>query len=259
MKTGCSTYRVPILAMLLWAILGAEPAFAVRCDTLRYRGSDYDVCRVDTKSENLGLYYLAPTGDRFRTLNGLQSALKRQGHRLIFATNAGIFTTSYRPLGLYIENGVELVPMSTSDGEGNFFLKPNGIFAVTDSGPIVVETSELRDMRSKLKIATQSGPLLLRNGSIHPAFNNQSTNKTVRSGVGVEGSLAIFVLSESDVSFYDIAALFRDELHCKDALYLDGAISEMLSPRSAAPGGHEFAAMFGVVEDSAVAKEPKGE
>lgn len=80
-----------------------------------------------------------------------------------------------------------------------------------------------------MRIATQSGPLLVRNGVLHPAINAASTSRLLRNGVGISGDTVIFVISEQPVNFYEIATYFRDELHCPDALYLDGVVSSLYS------------------------------
>ncbi|HWW75743.1 MAG TPA: phosphodiester glycosidase family protein, partial [Pyrinomonadaceae bacterium] len=79
------------------------------------------------------------------------------------------------------------------------------------------------------RLATQSGPLLVRHGAIHPAFDAASTSRLLRNGVGVSGDTVLFVISERPVNFYELAAYFRDELHCTDALYLDGVVSSLYS------------------------------
>jgi uncharacterized protein YigE (DUF2233 family) len=75
--------------------------------------------------------------------------------------------------------------------------------------------------------ATQSGPLLVRGGALHPRFNRSSENRALRSGVGVRGRTVVLAISRDDVNLWTFAALFRDELKCPDALYLDGVISAL--------------------------------
>ena len=44
-----------------------------------------------------------------------------------------------------------------------------------------------------------------------------------RAAVGSrDPSSVVFVISESEVSFGELARLFRDKLRCKNALFLDG-------------------------------------
>lgn len=142
----------------------------------------------------------------------------------IARTNAGIFEPDLTPTGLLISGGRELHPLTLRDGAGNFFLKPNGVFFVTATGAQVVESSEFRS--DGVLEATQSGPLLLRAGVVHPSFSPDSTHRAIRNGVGVRrDGTVVLVISRDQVSLFDFAVFFRDGLGCRDALYLDGVIS----------------------------------
>ena len=148
----------------------------------------------------------------------------------MFAVNAGMYHEDFSPVGLFVRDGREESPLNLADGVGNFFRKPNGVFLVSDAGPRVVEASEYPALaKSGVRLATQSGPLLLRHGVLHPALIPNSDSRKIRNGVGVSGHTAIFVLSETPVNFYDFALYFRDVLHCRDALYLDGTVSALYS------------------------------
>lgn len=142
-----------------------------------------------------------------------------------FRTNAGIFEPDLRPTGLLVRDGVTLHPLNRGSGEGNFFMRPNGVFQLDASGARVLETSEF-DAAAAVSLATQSGPLLVRGGVLHPAFKPASERKVIRSGVGVrDPRTVVFVISRDPISLFDFATLFRDRLGCPDALYLDGIIS----------------------------------
>jgi len=116
-----------------------------------------------------------------------------------------------------------------AEPETHFFLKPNGVFLVSGTRPRVVESSEYPALSKGVRLATQSGPLLLRRGRVHPALIPNSDSRKIRNGVGVSGHTAIFVISEDPVNFYEFALYFRDVLHCRDALYLDGTVSALHS------------------------------
>lgn len=162
----------------------------------------------------------------------------------IMATNAGIFDPSRRPVGLHIQMGREFTPLSTADGEGNFYLKPNGVFWIDSSGAHVAATQAYKPQRN-VSLATQSGPLLVDKGNIHPAFVPSSTSLRTRSGVGVDKlGHVVFVLSDERVTFYSMATLFRDVLDCPDALYLDGEISAIASPQSLPAAPHDYAGVI---------------
>src|SRR6187401_160604 len=77
--------------------------------------------------------------------------------------------------------------------------------------------------KSPRRISRLSGPMLLINGKIHPAFIVNSTDRKPRDGVGLSSRNEIyFVITKSWVSFYDFARFFRDRLGCSNALFLDG-------------------------------------
>jgi uncharacterized protein YigE (DUF2233 family) len=146
--------------------------------------------------------------------------------------NGGMFHPSHAPVGLYIEGGRESTPLNTATEPGNFFLKPNGVFAVlADGRAVVVETSRWAALAPKARLATQSGPMLVIEGKLHPAFRESSDSRLFRNGVGVssEGKV-LFVISEDPVNFYEFATLFRDALKCRNALFLDGTISSLYAP-----------------------------
>lgn len=151
------------------------------------------------------------------------------------ATNAGIFAKNYRAVGLHVEAGETLVPLDLEEGAGNFYLKPNGVFWIDDAGAHVASSDHYRPTGT-VRLATQSGPLLLDGGVRHPAFQDESKNRKLRSGVGVNGSTVHLAISEGDVRFAELAALFT-ALGCEDALYLDGVISVLDQHKGDPPSG----------------------
>lgn len=131
-----------------------------------------------------------------------------------------------------MSGGKEQAPLNLANGEGNFFLKPNGVFVVTESGARVIESSAYARLPEHALLATQSGPLLVLEGRLHPAFNANSTSRLFRNGVGVPSpDIALFVISEAPLNFHEFATLFRDKLGCPNALFLDGTISSLYAPK----------------------------
>lgn len=207
-------------------------AAALEFSRVEHEGVAYTVVRVDAAHDRLMLFAAnirienAPLG-----FAGALDVLKPHKHVLRFAMNAGMFEPDLTPVGLFIDNGVKLGSLELGDGYGNFYLKPNGVFLLTESGPYIVESSEYAGLQEKVTLATQSGPLLLHHGVEHPAFRAASTSRFIRNGVGIdrEGKI-VFVISESPVNFHQFAMLFRDGLHCADALYFDGTVSSLYAP-----------------------------
>lgn len=186
---------------------------------------------VDTRNEHLQLFLRDETGAPFRRFEKLDTWLATQGKHLTFAMNAGMFEPDHSPVGLFVASAKEVAPLNLASGHGNFFMKPNGVFYLTTAGPRIVESSKYSANTADVLLATQSGPLLVQQGVIHPAFSATSRSKLIRNGVGVKGSTAVFVISDDPVTFYELAAYFRDQLKCQDALYLDGVVSALFLPK----------------------------
>ncbi|MCR6477638.1 phosphodiester glycosidase family protein [Variovorax sp. ZS18.2.2] len=206
----------------------------------------YTVVKVDLRTEKLALFLNDDTGVAFKRFDRLDAWLKAHGRQLVFAVNAGMYHADFSPVGLFVRDGREEAPLNLASGAGNFFLKPNGVFLVTDDGPRVIESSEYPAFarRGVVQLATQSGPLLLRHGVLHPALIPNSDSRKIRNGVCATGHTAIFVMSETPVNFYDFALYFRDVLRCRDALYLDGTVSALYSK---ALGRNDFVRELGPI------------
>ena len=194
----------------------------------------YTVAMVDPAHDDLTLHWLNPTTQApYRTFAEVQARLAKEGQEMLFATNSGIYAPGLRPLGLHVEDGRVLVPLNNARRGGNFALLPNGVFWVRGKQAGVTETQAYRAAGLHPTYATQSGPLLVQAGKIHPEFNREGTSFKVRSGVGVcTGGKVKFAVSAGPVNFYSFALFFRDQLGCPDALYLDGSISAYATPET---------------------------
>lgn len=219
---------------------GIMPNGVNMVDCASSKGVRYLMVQVPLDTADLALHWKREDGTPLCHFHALRDYLSGQGRHLLFAANAGIYARDYTPLGLHVENGREMEPLNRKQGGGNFFLKPNGVFFVKDRKGRVMETEAYAALNIKPDLAVQSGPLLLSNGEIHPRFLPDSDSLYVRSGVGMRSETeAVFVLSLSPVNFNDFALFFRDELKCRDALYLDGALSDFYAPamQRTGPGG----------------------
>lgn len=215
----------------LAALLALAPlsATAATCADTSFEGASYTLCEV-TAGEDLRLFHSGPGGP-FGSFNAVDDALAAEGKMLGFAMNAGMYHRDLAPVGLYIENGEEQAPIVTSDGPGNFGLLPNGVFCIGD-GFRVVESRSFDANRPACRFATQSGPMLVLDGELHPQLAPNSDSLYVRNGVGVspDGSRAVFAISNEAVNFHSFARFFRDALGLSDALYFDGNISRLYAP-----------------------------
>jgi uncharacterized protein YigE (DUF2233 family) len=185
---------------------------------------------VDTQKQQIDFYWKDDKEKLLKSIQQLKKYVKSKKKKLIFAVNGGMFKRDFSPQGLLIQNKKRLAVLDTSKGQGNFYLMPNGVFYITEENvPVVCETQSFID-NDKIKYATQSGPMLLINGQIHPAFREGSTNLNIRNGVGIlPNGHIIFAMSKKEINFYDFAKYFQS-LGCKNALYLDGFVSKMYCP-----------------------------
>jgi len=142
--------------------------------------------------------------------------------------NAGMYDEQGGPIGLYVADGRERHAINRRRGGGNFHMLPNGVFTVAADGRVAVIPSADYDPSMPPRWATQSGPMLIIDGALHPQVQPDGPSLHVRNGVGVANAdTAWFVISDEPVSFGRLARFFRDGLGCRNALYLDGAVSSL--------------------------------
>jgi uncharacterized protein YigE (DUF2233 family) len=209
------------------------------CSERAFEGAAYIVCVVDPAKHEIRLSRLQADETPYRSLARLAETAKAEGAPLRFAMNAGMYHEDLSPVGLYVEDSIEESPLQTGAGQGNFFLKPNGVFGVySDGRPFVVTTEEYPLSPRAVSFATQSGPTLVIDGALHPKFEPDGQSRFVRNGVGIDAKgRAVFAISRQPVSFGKFARLFRDALECQNALYFDGVVSAFSNGESTLAGG----------------------
>lgn len=215
------------------AVLLAQSAQAATCREDTYEGVEYAICDVDLTQEVLRLFLYDPaSGLPYGYFGTLNTALEDQGFALGFAANAGMYHDDRAPVGLYIENGVTAQSIITRAGPGNFGLLPNGVLCLRPRRADVIETLRYVDEAPECTSATQSGPMLVIDGELHPRFLPDSTSRYIRNGVGTsdDGTIATFVISNSPVTFHAFGSVFRDYLGINNALYFDGNVSRLRAP-----------------------------
>lgn len=232
---------VALLAAALVVACGrADPRAPAPCATRVFEGAAFTVCGFDASSQHLRLVSRGRNGGFVRDFTGLARLLDEDAARVRFAMNAGMFNDTGAPIGLYIEAGQRQQNLQLANGPGNFHMKPNGVFLQESDGALRVETSEIFAARTQLpRWATQSGPMLVIEGALHPDFAADGPSRVLRNGVGVhDANTGYFVISDEPVSFGRFARFFRDELDCANALFLDGAVSSLWIPATGRMDAH---------------------
>ena len=233
---------VTFAGLLLLAACGAPASrdgIAAACTQMVFEESNFTVCRAEPGKHDLMLVTNGADGKPMRNFDTLDQRLGERFPRLAFAMNAGMFDAKGKPIGYYVEDGAVQAPLNRNDGPGNFHMKPNGVFYGDASGWHVATTEGFAASKpDQVRLATQSGPMLVIDGKLHPEISENGTSLQRRNGVGVsaDGS-AWFAISDEPVSFGRFARLFRDRLKAPNALYLDGAVSRLWDPVAARRDG----------------------
>ena len=249
-----ASIAVITLACFCGGLLSAAPPKADEAapvlQPVTYRGHGYSVCTIDPKKSEMRIFYTDDIGNLLHDFPAVDAYVKSHGGKLLFAANAGMFEPNSRPVGLLLMNANLMSPLNLKDGTGNFYMKPNGVFEINEKHEAhIVESSEYSGLVTPPVWATQSGPLMVYGGNIHPDLNADSKSLKIRSCVGVrKDGIVVFALSTAPVNFYDFASLFLNKLKCPNALFLDGDISAFWVPGVGDQRLHSFGPILGVTE-----------
>ena len=199
------------------------------CTETGFEGARALLCVVDPGAFEVALVYRGADGEPYGSVARAVTALAESGRMPVMAMNAGMYHADMTPVGLYVENGEELAPLTTGDGFGNFFLKPNGVFYIQADGSAgVLETGAYAARAIKPAFATQSGPMLVIDGAIHPRFLPDGTTRYIRNGVGVRADgRIVLAITRDPVSLGSFGRLFKDVARCPNALFFDGGVSSL--------------------------------
>ncbi|MEP9371395.1 phosphodiester glycosidase family protein [Mesorhizobium sp. KR1-2] len=222
-------------------VVGPQVAVALPapCRDLSFEGTDHIVCEIDLRSYDIGLFHKGAEGKPYRSLRNFDAAMSGQGRQPLLSMNAGMYHEDLSAVGLLVEDGRQTSPIDLSSGIGNFFMKPNGVFSVrADGTAAITESGAYAAAPPADAFATQSGPLLVIDGQLHPRFEENGSSRYIRNGVGVrDPQTVVLAISRQPVSFGSFGRLFRDALACPNALYFDGAISALSNGKDMIIGG----------------------
>lgn len=186
--------------------------------------------QVNLKKQKLKLYWKDDKNQPLKSILNLKTWLTTKHQTLLFATNAGMYKVDNSPLGLFIQDGKVIEPLNKKNAAGNFYWKPNGVMYIDSENNCGVCKTEDFGKITNVTYATQSGPMLVYDGIIHPDFKKNSNKLNIRNGVGVlTNNELIFVMSKKEVNLYDFAKYFKD-MGCKNALSFDGFVCRTYLP-----------------------------
>ncbi len=235
----------------------AEKQIAGTCRAATFESSDFTDCIADPHHQVIRTVLNGKDDLPLRDLSHLKSSLGNEAAQVAFAMNAGMFDDSGKPIGYYVEDGKRSKKLNRNEGGGNFHLLPNGVFYGYEGAWHIKTSDDFADAVTKRPFfGTQSGPMLVVNGALHPKIAENGESINIRNAVGIDAQgRAHFVISEVPVSFGRLARYMRDELHCTDALYLDGTVSSLWYPAGGRlDSGYPLGPLIAVMK---TAKEPK--
>ena len=214
-----------LIALVLGAVAATPASATSPCEKRTFESQPFTVCAADLAERDVRLFLRRADGANY----GDPEALPRD--KLLFATNAGMFNAAHMPIGLYLAEGQQTTSLNTKNGGGNFHLQPNGVFWIKDGKAAISTTFDFSTTKPAADLATQSGPMLVINGTLNGNFDVNGPSRYIRNGIGITDPAHIFVaISDEPVSFGVFARLFRDDLKCFNALYFDGAVSRLFQP-----------------------------
>jgi uncharacterized protein YigE (DUF2233 family) len=191
-------------------------------------------CIADPAKHRIQMANAPAGGQPFGSLSAF--AETADAATIAFAMNGGMYGDDLKAIGYYVENGERLSELDRgdSDGDGNFYMKPNGVFFGTGgTWRVLASDAFFATVGDRPAFGTQSGPMLVVDGKLHPDIQDNGPSRAIRNGVGVDASgKAHFVIADAPVSFGQLARYFRDELKVPNALYLDGQVSSLWDPAS---------------------------
>jgi uncharacterized protein YigE (DUF2233 family) len=187
-------------------------------------------CIADPAQHRIAMANLGADKQPFAALSAFAASVDPA--TIAFAMNGGMYGDDLKPIGYFVQNGERLKELDRGEGEGNFYMKPNGVFFGTGGKwQVLGSNTFFNTVGDRPQFGTQSGPLLLVDGKLHPDIQDDGPSRAVRNGVGVDaGGRAHFVISDAPVSFGQLARYFRDVVKVQNALYLDGQVSSLWDP-----------------------------
>jgi uncharacterized protein YigE (DUF2233 family) len=206
------------------------------CKAVTFEEVPLTHCIADPAQHRIGMANLGTDKQAFGSLSAF--AATRDSTTIAFAMNGGMYGDDLKAIGYYVEAGERLSELDRKDRpEGdtsNFYMKPNGVFfGSAAKWQVVGSNTFFNTVGDRPEFGTQSGPLLVVDGKLHPEIQDNGPSKAIRNGVGVDAKgRAHFVISDAPLSFGQLARYFRDEVKVANALYLDGQVSSLWDPAS---------------------------
>ena len=207
-----------------------EPAVPSACKTVEFESTPLTHCVANPSEHRITMAYGQGSNGRFGSLAAFAETVDKR--TIAFAINGGPSGDDGKPKGYFVQNKNRIAELDLGNGDGNFYIKPNGVFYGTGNAWRLRTTpSFYSGVRDRPQFGTQSGPMLLVDGKLPTEISENGPSRAIRSGVGIAGDgKAHFVVSQKPLSFGRLARYFRDEANAKNALFLASNRSVLWDP-----------------------------
>ncbi len=202
------------------------------CEPAVFEGVELTLCVADPELHQIKTALAPDEGPPWRSLAAFAANRAPDAPLVAFALNAGMFDDDGQPIGYFVEDGERLHRLNRNAGPGNFHMLPNGVFFGTgNSWQVMTSQQFFETVDKRPQFGTQSGPMLVIDGELHPDIDPDGESLRIRNAVGVDsGGRALFVISDEPISFGKLARFYRDVLKVPNALFLDGTVSSLWAP-----------------------------
>jgi len=191
-------------------------------NSIYYNGDTYRIFKIPITNDVISKFDIIENQQLLPHNTFITNTIK---DNYFFLINASISDSSCKPIGYYVKNSTTIKPLDLGNGNGNFYLKPNGALLFTNNDIVICESSKVTGY-TNVRLGIQSGPLLLENGNVNPQFNANSKNKNYRCGVGIyknssNEKFLVFCVSNNPVTFFNFSKFFLEKMKCQNALCLE--------------------------------------
>ncbi|HYW08724.1 MAG TPA: phosphodiester glycosidase family protein [Longimicrobium sp.] len=229
-------------ALLAAAVVGGgsapvgQPDGALVVRTVRFGGATYLVAEADMRRVKLRMLH---RGGAITSYGAAEAALRARGERMLLATNGGLFHGGL-PIGLHYEDGARVTPLDLDTrpppgrGGGNYYSLPNAVLFQDRAGRVAIrESTRMRGLTGSVRDGLQSGPALLLDGDVHriarsPNVGVPHDRRAAACVLG--GETLVIVFARGRTTFPQLARFRREELRCRDALFLDANVPGIYLP-----------------------------
>jgi uncharacterized protein YigE (DUF2233 family) len=208
--------------------LASSRVVSLRC--VSFQGHLYAVADVNLQAQEI--VFTAANDGKMEAYGEVVRGLNKAGVKPLLVTNGGIYGTDNRPLGLLITPQGKMHEIEIRAGSGNFSWD-SAVFQILDDGTASIVAARSWQDSGHAIGATQSGPRLASAGKVNRSFQPDSKYAFRRTAVGVDQSnrrIVHLVVSRDAVTLFELATFMVSEVHCADALHLDGDLSAFYIP-----------------------------